>query len=982
MILKTASPSDNSNAILKRWRLIASLILVLVIGVGANYIHWGDRTNMREALIQCSAETVKLLDGQQVFVSGDHVFAGAQTQSRESARTGIYASRIDSAQKYGLGYSLTNAQIGDRYRVHIWRRGNKLTASYLAVNIPSESRFYKQEGTPVEVDAEEWEKLELIFQVPQSYRGEPISIYAYGGGGTVYLDDFSLERISVSDARKLAAKDTSAQQLDIRIGDAGMRKLRNKREKALYQGILFSSQDDWVKGSLIAEDNNPAKFRFKGDWMDHLTGDKWSFRVKLKEPHAWNRMVTFSVQHPKTRNYLSEWEFHQLLDQEDILTTRFDFVHLRLNGQPKGIYAYEEHFEKQLLEYRARREGPIVKFSEQGVWNARKRRLDMELGGKEIEEVLNSKEAANAEPFKETTTLANPLLAEQFRVAQALMRQYQDGIKPASHIFQLEQLAKYYALTDLTRAYHSLVWHNQRFYFNPVNNKLEPIGYDGFTEDGFFPLTQAPFIGGDLLSRPKDPLFSDVLSSPFRDSSFLRHYIHYLDQYSRKGFVEEFLMDHQEARLARERLIQQEFPNYRFQSSLLQHASRIRSVLFPLNDNSLKVFTEKKTDHLKQLQLTNYHLFPLEVVGWGKQSQQMLDTLARPLWVNPHTKHTSTSYKTLEVPLSATHLFFRMPGVNQVYVSRIEVWAAPASETPYQRLFSELTLSSTDVYTIDGTTLSFLPGEHRISTPIRIPSGYIVHFPAGTSLNFTNGSFFLSQSPVSMIGSAESPIRIYSSDKSAQGFSLIEAKKKSSLSWVIVEDFNTLSLAGWTLTGAVTFYESPVSIQHCSILNNHCEDALNIIRSNFELAHSKISFAYADGLDVDFSTGKIDHLEVFQAQNDGLDFSGSHITLSNSRIEEVGDKGISVGEEATVEVTSAQILRAKSGLVAKDLSQLTVKQVQLEDCNTGFAAYQKKPEYGGASIRVNNYQARRVEHLHLIEQGSKLWLKGKAVAGI
>lgn len=983
MILKDPSPSTGMHSILNRWRLILSLVLVLILGLGANYIHWGDNQEMQKLRIECGAETVKLKDGQEVFVSQGHVFNGAQTQSQEHARTGSYSSRIDSANKYGLGYSLTNAKIGDRYRVQIWRRGNKLAASYLAVNIPSEPRFYKQEGTAVEVDQEDWEKLELNFQIPSGYKGEPISIYAYGGGRPVYLDDFSLEKISDQDARQEATADTLLSHLDLRIGDAGMAKLRAKREKALYQGILFSAEDDWVKGSLLAEEvKHPAKFRFKGDWMDHLAGDKWSFRIKLKDPHAWNRLVTFSVQHPKTRNYLAEWEYHQLLESEDILNTRYDFVHLSLNGESKGIYAMEEHFEKQLLEYRARREGPIVKFAEQGVWNARKRRLDMERGGKEIEEMLQSKVAAHSEPFREASTLANPLLAKQFEVAQSLMSQYQAGNNTVSEVFDLDQLARFYALTDLARAYHSLVWHNQRFYLNPVSNKLEPIGYDGFTEGGIFPLTSSPFVGSAVLAAPDNPGLSDLLGYPFMDSALIRLYIQYLDHYSQKSFVEEFSMNIQAEAKAREKVIQEEFPNYQFRSLLAKHADRIRSVLYPLNDNSLKAFAAQKSDSDKELQLTNYHLFPIEVLGWGRQAQQMEGAFNRPLWLNPPLTGRPVHYSSLEVPHKATHLFFRMPGIDKMYVSRIQTWSVPATETPYQQLFADLSLESNEIYTVEDQSIRFHPGAHQISESIRIPKGYSIVFPAGTSLDFTQGAFFLSQSPVQMAGTQDAPIRIYSSDKSAKGFSLIETDQTSSLRWVLLEDFGTLDLPGWTLTGAMTFYESPVSIQHCSFQNNHCEDALNIIRSDFELLHSKISYAFADGLDIDFSKGTIDFLEVFQAKNDGMDFSGSHITVSNGRVEAVGDKGISVGEEANVQIESLHIIQAKSGVVAKDLSKLQVKQVQLEDCETGFAAYQKKPEYGGASIRVQNYSAKQVEHLHLIERGSKLWLKGKVVDGI
>ena len=61
---------------------------------------------------------------------------------------------------------------------------------------------------------------------------------------------------------------------------------------------------------------------------------------------------------------MHEWFAHKIFEYEDILTTRYIFVPVIINGEKKGVYALEEHFDKQLLEHRKRREGPIVKFDE------------------------------------------------------------------------------------------------------------------------------------------------------------------------------------------------------------------------------------------------------------------------------------------------------------------------------------------------------------------------------------------------------------------------------------------------------------------------------------------------------------------------------------------------------------------------------------------------------------------------------------------
>ena len=54
---------------------------------------------------------------------------------------------------------------------------------------------------------------------------------------------------------------------------------------------------------------------------------------------------------------MNEWFLHQFVAYSGLLALRYDFVQLYLNGDNLGIYALEEHFEKELIENNNRREG-------------------------------------------------------------------------------------------------------------------------------------------------------------------------------------------------------------------------------------------------------------------------------------------------------------------------------------------------------------------------------------------------------------------------------------------------------------------------------------------------------------------------------------------------------------------------------------------------------------------------------------------------
>ncbi|MEL7534422.1 MAG: CotH kinase family protein, partial [Bacteroidota bacterium] len=757
-------------------------IALAAIGIGLSYIPRSTQTEAIDKIVRCSAEEKVLHDGKMVFQGEGGLFDNVQSQSDEAARTGEYASKITKEANYGITYNLPQAQAGDRYRASVWRQGNKLARSFLVVSIADtgEYQFYQQMGQAIEVDENEWEKLEIVFQVPDNYRQKPIKIYVYGGEMPVYFDDMEIERLTAESM----ALDTSLANLHLQITDAGMLHLEERRQQALNRGIYFASDDDWVKGKLIEDqDEFGVKLRFKGDWMDHLAHAKWSFRIKVKAPHAWRRMLTFSIQRPENRGFLYEWIFHQWLKKEGLLTTRYDFVNVRLNDEEKGLYAYEEHFEKQLLEYRARREGPILKFSEDGVWNARKRWLDLEAGAMEIEETLNSYEASSILPFQEGKTTQSPVLNEQFAMARSLMQQYKFGLKPTSEVFDVEQLAKFYAITDICQAFHATVWHNQRFYYNPVNSRLEPIGYDGYTEEGIYKLGKA-FIGADV-HRLAGDFGDDLLRQHMLDADFVERYLYYLDAFSKKTYQDNLWLDLGPRMQQKINLLRQEYPNYNYNPAVVKdQAAKIQRLMFPLNNNSLRVL---KADN-GRVNVKNHHILPIEVIGFGKKPDKMTDSLEQALWLMPSRRTDLPRFMELESPAEAKYLFFRLPGHAKVYYSRILPWSVTSSSIPRQEVFGEVDVRQQALWKIQGQQL-LIRGSHVVEKDIIVPKGYQLVLAAGTQLDFQKGARFLSASPVRLIGSEEEPIRIYSSDKSAKGFTVLQAAGISNLKHVSFENF-------------------------------------------------------------------------------------------------------------------------------------------------------------------------------------------------
>jgi hypothetical protein len=989
-----------------RWRAgKTGGILLAALGVAlAAYALWPARQGYQEAPeggVFCGAEAVR---GGQLHHDGID-FGSASLRSDAQARSGRYACRLPVAEsaQYGFTYRQERPAPGRAYKASVWRLKNLYNSGLLAVQLAGEAEQYFQVSAPSASDDQGWEQLEIRFLIPYGKKTEHFSVYVYSEGHTeVFFDDFLIEPLPIGD------ESFRPEVLHLYLKKESLQALQRKREEALRAGILQTDDGDWVEASLEGEGTGPlaAELRLKGDWLDHLQGQKWSFRVKLAEGQAWRQLRVFSLHTPATRYFLHEWLLHQLWEREDVLTTRYDFVELRLNGESLGLYAYEEHFEKQLVESRQRREGPILKFSEDGYWQAVKRQLGHL--GTPIPQATHAPlawENADIEAFKPKRWEEDPALAAPYEQARLLMEQYRQGRARPAEVFDLERLARYYALCDIANGYHGIAWHNQRFYYNPITSKLEPIGFDGF---GGPPERRYALLGEGALN-PASLLAENVFAGLFMDEAFAAAYIRELQRLSARGYLSAALDSLYPAWAARLAYLQLEFPGYapRYEE-WLEEGRYVQSLLLPYaGRQSLLAYTQLSIAGQRRLLLRNRHNLPLEVVGYGSRSKEMEAALPAPLVLpaplsrkylarlqrdslirNFGTlrfleegvlqQQAAAQDHRLDLPSRARFLFFRTLGTDSLFAAPIFEYAAPEGRTAAQQALAAAAVRPGGPYRVEGQRIVFPPGRHQLYEDLVLPAGYTVVFEAGAELGLHRRAAFISFSPVQAYGQSELPVKIFSDDASGS-FTVMQAAGWSNLSNVWFEGLNTLRKGGWELTGAVTFYESDVRFNRCAFRNNHCEDALNIFRAEFELRHSLFSDTPFDAFDADFSKGIVENCRFLRTGNDGMDFSSSVVNIKNCYLEGNADKALSVGEESDVTFFDSVIKNANIALASKDYSLLYVRGLRLEDCQQGFVAFQKKPEFGPAKIIVESYEAQNVRRLHYIAPGNVLQLENKLI---
>lgn len=287
---------------------------------------------------------------------------------------------------------------------------------------------------------------------------------------------------------------TDFEPLQILFKEKRFNKIKAKRDEALTIGVLQTEDNDIVP-AVINYDGEvyKADVRLKGDWTDHLEGDKWSFRIKLKNDRTILGMRKFSIHHPGTRGYLNEWLYHKAIKDEGIMGLRYGFLegflHVNLKEldavltKEVGLYAIEETFDKRLIESNQRKVGVILKLTEDDMWkeSAKINELAKATGTSAV----NKYNPRYGKGNKMTITayglkgiFEDEALEKQFKLAKNLLNNYKSGQLPISQVFDVEITAKFTALANLFGGVHGLTPHNLRFFYNPISSMIEPIAFD------------------------------------------------------------------------------------------------------------------------------------------------------------------------------------------------------------------------------------------------------------------------------------------------------------------------------------------------------------------------------------------------------------------------------------------------------------------------------------------------------------------------
>ncbi len=764
-------------------------------------------------------------------------------------------------------------------------------------------------------------------------------------------------------------------KISIDIGFEDYQRLAYIREKSVEKGFYFAEDDDFVPAKLTYNGRTvDVRLRPKGDLTDHLEGDKWSFRVKVRGDDSVSGMKVFSIQDIKTRFYLYEWLFQKTLEREGIISLRYDFVDVTINGKHKGIYALEEHFDKRLVEHNEYREGPIVRFNEEFYWRGR-------MEGNGLPE--GSYFSSDVDAFQTSKVMEDALKYEQFIKAKDLLQLFRDGDLEAHEVFDVDKFAKYIAISEVLGARHGYVWHNYRFYYNPITSKLEPIGFDSDAGDN---IEEMVCCSGRHVD--KNTLFEDYI--------FFERYVHELEMVSQKSYLDELFSELDGELQMNMEIVYRDYPYYRFSKGVFyENQNYIRKMLNPIK--GLEVyFNEGTTEGSVVLDVGNVQLMPIDVLSVSYNSSVVFYSGNENSILKGKSLLKPVQYEVLEFVLpdgfvcssdcvSNLTLNYRLLGHSVVRNESVYAWSRISDDFIADDFIrQEPNIDDFEFLYVDDVTrkVVVMPGDWVLDRNLIIPPGYVVVSDGATSIDIRDGAKILSYSPLYFSGSEESPIVIMSSDSTGQGIAVFNAINYSFFSNVYFVNLSAPSQNGWELTGAVTFYESPVVIDECYFSGNKAgDDMLNFVRTEYKVNGSVFEHILSDAIDDDFGVGIVAHCSFVDIGNDALDFSGADVNVSHVFINRAGDKGLSAGEGSQIEMSQVEFNGCNIAIASKDLSFVDSRDIKISLCNIGFAVYQKKSEFGPAKIVAESVNITDVVRHSVVEIGSNLLVDGENIVG-
>ena len=694
------------------------------------------------------------------------------------------------------------------------------------------------------------------------------------------------------------------------------------------------------KGKIIVNFNNgnsciyKARIRMHGDALDHVKlingTPSSSLNIILEEGHIRN-VTRFILFLPITRNFDNEIFTTTLFSHLNFLSPRTFKIKANVHNNTSD-YIFQESLKKEFLEHNNRLEGPVLEtFEDFENYKLKMSRVS------NTEWIKNNKNKylISLNAIKDYNL--SLLKSYKFRIIagdETLRLDRQDFTKK-----EFNKINIFDALMYGMGGAHGLSYDDRRFYYDPIYSKFEPIYYDGNVN--ILSKINYDYILGEFKIKLDN---WKIIKDP------------HLDLYS--NYDRDF-------------------------------KTRQRN---PTVTYSAKIGTSSAITLLKSID-TKLFLNKLILNGFNTISLKKLDKLIEHMIVQLELISKAKVYnKTFELEKSLYSYYEDEMKLND-NVSLIFKKNESLSLIKNEIEECDNRLSICQNYFINEKKLNKLLEQKNLNSKNSI----FINF---TKENYKNANIKKSKDPIKSnfkLIQISNLFKIYI-NKDVQiildrknkkidlnyfsnlGRSIIIDSKVDS--WTITmnnleknknEEFDNI----YNLTGCLTLIDTVINEINIFGDNFKCEDTVNFIRAKGSINNIEINNAKSDATDADFSKLKFNNVKFHKSGNDCLDFSYGVYEITNAYFQECGDKSVSVGEKSSTTINNFIVENSNVGIAVKDSSIVNINRTLMNNLNLCLSVYNKKQEFNGGHLKVNNFSCKNSEKKTSIDKKSTLIIKNE-----
>jgi hypothetical protein len=383
-----------------------------------------------------------------------------------------------------------------------------------------------------------------------------------------------------------------------------------------------------------------------------------------------------------------------------------------------------------------------------------------------------------------------------------------------------------------------------------------------------------------------------------------------------------------------------------FSNLAVSHQNHLKKMFFKTFDHNLQKITEylsyakiyvsqEKKDGSIQLSIINDSYVPIKLKSIKlKNKDQFNENYLLPsIKLNENLNY----YDNKIFLISSNHEINQIEFENSItkkkinndhiYINRILNYKISDKDS----MLSSLKFNNIN-FILNEKKLRIKKGKYTVNKNIITPIGINVEIEKGAEFFLSKNISILFQGNLSAEGTNEENISIKAKkrDEPFGTFAVLgqNLNYKTKLSYFFIEGGSEAVLEGKVFLGQLSIHNSDVTIDNSKISKSFSDDGANIRNSSINITNTTFSNNRFDQLDLDFCNGVLKNNEFVNQVNDskkfnggdGIDLSGSNVLIEKNQINNLSDKGVSVGEKSNAIIQGNMFLDNNIAIAIKDES--------------------------------------------------------------